>query len=38
MQRKLVRSFLLAGCIPVVLQAVIGFLVAGTSLATQTYQ
>ena len=38
MQRKLVRSFLLAGCIPVVLKAVIGFLVAGTSFATQTYQ
>ena len=37
MQRKLVHSFLLAGCIPVLL-AVIGLLVAGTSLTTQTYQ
>ena len=38
MQRKLVHSFLLAGCIPAVLLAVMGLLVAGTSLTTQTYQ
>lgn len=38
MQRKLVGSFLLVGCIPAVLLAVIGLLVAGTSLTTQTYQ
>ena len=38
MQRKLVGSFLLAGCIPAVLLAVMGLLVAGTSLTTQTYQ
>ena len=38
MQRKLVGSFLLVGCIPAVLLAVMGLLVAGTSLTTQTYQ
>ena len=38
MQRKLVGSFLLAGCIPAVLLAVMGLLVAGTSLTKQTYQ
>ena len=38
MQRKLVGSFLLAGGIPAVLLAVMGLLVAGTSLTTQTYQ
>ena len=38
MQRKLVSSFLLVGCIPAVLLAVMGLLVAGTSLTTQTYQ
>ena len=38
MQRKLVGSFLSAGCIPAVLLAVMGLLVAGTSLTTQTYQ
>ena len=38
MQRKLVGSFLSAGCILAVLLAVMGLLVAGTSLTTQTYQ
>ncbi len=38
MQRKLVGSFLLAGVFLHVLLAVMGLLVAGTSLTTQTYQ
>ena len=38
MHRKLVHSFLLAGCIPVVLLAVIGLLLAGTSFEKQIYQ
>jgi len=38
MQRKLVGSFLLVGCVPAVLLALVGLLVAGTSLTTQTFQ
>ena len=38
MQRKLVGSFLLVGCVPAVLLALVGLLTAGTSLTTQTFQ
>ena len=38
MRRKLVGSFLLVGCVPAVLLTLIGLLVAGTSLTTQTFQ